>query len=91
MKSDAPGASGRRRLSGPPPRETPPLPFISVETRLDIFFNMPKRKQKKEEGERPPQPGAAFCHRARHPNGPLQVLPNRTFLTGLIRPVNLSL
>jgi hypothetical protein len=55
---------------------------------------MPKRKQKREEGsegERSPQPGVAFCRRARHPNSPLQGFPYRDFLTGIIIPVNKSL
>jgi hypothetical protein len=88
-------------LSTPSAKETPPSFFTSVETGLDIFFNMLKRMQKREgrsEEKRRAEGTSSSRERADlrrrgfpRPDSSLQVLPHRTFLTGLIRPVSLYL
>jgi hypothetical protein len=72
----------------PSAKEIPPLFFTSVETGLDIFFNMPKRKQKREgrsEEKRRAKDTSSSRERADlrgrglpWPSSSLQVLPHRT-------------
>ena len=95
------GASSRRRFRLLRRKEIPPPSFTSIETGLDIFFNMSKRKQKKEEGseeKRRAEGTSSSRERADlrgrglpRPNSSLQVLPYRYRFTGLIMPVSLSL